>query len=118
MVTHSDSKLSTAIAAVADALSRLEAAAEIAAARQGESAAARETAQAEITQSWQNHTAQLEATQAEATAENAFLREDNLRLSNQLQQLQQEHLELQQAAGSALTRLDRSVKQLDMLLEH
>lgn len=96
---------------VAKAFARLE----LAVAATGRAKAA----QAEqINAGWQEQQAQLEATFAEASSENSFLKEDNLRLSNQLQALQRDYLSLQEAAGTALHRLDASVKQLDVLLEH
>lgn len=110
--------LNEAFALLSETLSRLEASADIAAYERAQSAAQREGAQAEISASWQEHTVQLEAAMADLESQNTFLKEDNLRLSNQLQQLQRDYLELQQAAGSALTRLDGTVKQLDLLLEH
>lgn len=118
MADTAESPLNQAFAALSDTLARLEAAAEIAAYERAQSAAAREGAQAEISAGWQDHTAQLEATIADVESQNAFLKEDNLRLSNQLQQLQRDYLALQATAGSALGRLDGTIKQLDLLLEH
>lgn len=111
MASNPQSKLNAAFAALGESLARLEAATEIAAHNQAQSAAKGEAAQAEISASW-------EANLAELQSENNFLKEDNLRLSNQLQQLQRDYLELQKAAGSTLARLDGTVKQLDLLLEH
>lgn len=118
MATGSPSSLNAAFSAVSTALARLEAAAETAAHRQAQSTHAREEMQAGLTAGWQAELAQAEAAMAELQSENDFLKEDNLRLSNRLQQLQRDFLDLQNAAGSALTRLDGSVKQLDLLLEH
>lgn len=111
MASGSENSLNNAFAALSDALARLEANAEIAAHERAQSLATREGAQAEITASW-------EATLQEIQSENTFLKEDNLRLSNQLQQLQRDYLALQETAGSALGRLDGTIKQLDLLLEH
>jgi hypothetical protein len=118
MANSSDSSLNQAFTVLSEVLGRLEAAADVAAQERAQSAAAREGAQAEITASWQEHTAQIEADLAALQSENSFLKEDNLRLSNQLQQLQRDYLELQASAGNALNRLDVTVKQLDLLLEH
>lgn len=117
MASASEISLQTAVHAVDEALARLEAAAEVANTQRALSAAEREAVQAEISQSWQEHSAQIETALTEAQSENNFLREDNLRLSNQLQKLQQEFLALQKATGSAVNRLDGSVKQLDLILE-
>jgi cell division protein ZapA len=50
----------------------------------------------------------------DAQGENQFLKADNVRLSNQLQQLQCDYLALQEEAGNAVGRLDATVKQLDL----
>lgn len=118
MASGSTSPLNEAFSSLSNALAQLEAAVDIATHERAQSAARREEAQAEISANWQAHNNQIEATLADIQSENNFLKEDNLRLSNQLQQLQRDYLELQQAAGNALTRLDGSVKQLDLLLEH
>jgi predicted nucleic acid-binding Zn-ribbon protein len=99
------------------ALARLESAIELANAGTLQSASARESLQAELTAGWESHTNRLEAELADAQAETQFLKDENARLSNQLQQLQQEHLELQTTASKTLSRIDRSVKQLDLLME-
>lgn len=111
MASGSENTLNQAFAALSDALARLEANAEIAAHERAQSLDARAGAQAEIAASWE---AQLQDVQSE----NTFLKEDNLRLSNQLQQLQRDYLALQESAGNALGRLDGTIKQLDLLLEH
>ncbi len=111
MASGSENTLNQAFAALSDALARLEASAEIAAHERAQSLASREDAQAEVAASWE---AELQGIQSE----NTFLKEDNLRLSNQLQQLQRDYLALQETAGSALGRLDGTIKQLDLLLEH
>ena len=118
MASGAEHSLNQAFETVSAALARLEAAADIAAYERAQSAAAREDAQAEITASWQAQQAQLEAGMAALQSENEFLKTDNLRLSNQLQELQRDYLALQNSAGSALTRLEGSIRQLDMLLEH
>jgi chromosome segregation ATPase len=61
---------------------------------------------------------ELESLIGESNAEGDFLRGDNTRLSNQLQELQQDYLDLQEAASTTVERLDTSVRQLDLILEH
>jgi predicted nucleic acid-binding Zn-ribbon protein len=117
MASASQSRLHTAIAAVGQAFDRLEAAIDIAASDKLQSAAARESLQAELTAGWQVQIAQIEAEMTDTQAENNYLKEDNTRLSNQLQHLQQEHLELQTTASKTVAKLDSSVKQLDLILE-
>jgi hypothetical protein len=117
MASVSKTSLESAIGAVEQAFTRLMAATDIVVETRSISAAEREAAQVEISQSWQEHSSQLEAALAEANSENTFLKEDNLRLSNQLQRLQQEFLGLQKAAGKTVGTLDASVKQLDLILE-
>ena len=109
--------LNDAISAMERAYAQLEAATDIAVYERAQSAANREAAQQEISLSWQAHSAQLETALDQATSENDFLKSDNLRLSNQLQKLQGEYLELQATAGSVVTRLDSTVRQLDLVLE-
>jgi|GEM_PF-2222633 len=118
MASGSDTPLHAAFAALSDALARLEAQAELAAHGREQLLASREHAQAELSANWQQHSAELEAALAELQSENQFLKEDNLRLSNQLQQLQRDYLQLQESAGNALLRVDGTIKQLDLLLEH
>lgn len=118
MASGSENSLNQAFAVLSDALARLEASAEIAAYERAQSLDAREDAQAEITAGWQQQLAEKDASLAEIQSENTFLKEDNLRLSNQLQQLQRDYLALQETAGNALGRLDGTIKQLDLLLEH
>lgn len=118
MASNSELALQAAVSAVERAFARLDAAADTMLHARAESAANRETVQIELTQSWQAHAAELEASMANLENENSFLKEDNLRLSNQLQQLQRDYLELQQTAEKAVGRLDASVKQLDLILEH
>lgn len=112
------SKLTAALAQVGAAFERLDAAIDIAMAERLQSAQARESIQSELTASWEVHSAKLEAELAEVQAESHFLKEDNTRLANQLQDLQQEYLDLQATASTTLGRLDKSVKQLDLMLEH
>lgn len=50
--------------------------------------------------------------------ESSFLKNENAELSRKLHALQQDYLELQQLAGATITRLDGSIRQLDMMLEH
>ncbi len=118
MTSSSKITLNDAIAAMESAYARLAAATDIAVHERSHVAAQREALQHEITQSWQQHSGQLEAALAESTSENEFLRQDNLRLSNQLQQLQKDYLELQTNTGHVVTRLDNTVRQLDLILEH
>jgi hypothetical protein len=77
-----------------------------------------ETAAASLSQKQGEATAELDAALTQAAAENNFLKEDNLRLGNQLQALQRDYLELQSAALSTVNRLDDSVKAIDLILEH
>lgn len=118
MASSSELSLQAAVSAVERAFARLDASADISVHKRSQSAANRESAQAELTRGWQTHAAQLETTITGLQGENDFLKEDNLRLSNQLQQLQRDYLELQQTAELAVGRLDASVKQLDLILEH
>ncbi len=117
MASNSESSLNTAINAVTAALDRLEAGVVTALAERNQSAAARETIQSELTASWETHSTRIEAELTEAQEENSYLKEDNQRLSNQLQQLQQDYLDLQTTASGTAKKLDRSVKQLDLILE-
>lgn len=118
MTSNEKITLNEAIAAMEQAYARLSAATDIAVQEREQSALRREAAQAEISASWQAHSAQLETSLTQATSENEFLKQDNLRLSNQLQQLQRDYLELQKTAGEVVGRLDSTVAQLDLLLEH
>lgn len=118
MTSNSKITLNDAIAAMEHAYGRLAAATDIAVQERAESAGLREAAQAEITASWQAHAAQLETALAQAVSEKEFLAQDNQRLSNMLQQLQQDYLELQSTAGHVASRLDNTVRQLDLILEH
>jgi chromosome segregation ATPase len=118
MTSNSKISLNDAIAAMENAYARLTAAADIAVHERAQAASQREALQNEISLSWQAHTSQLETALEQAQSENQFLKEDNLRLSNQLQQLQQEYLELQKTAGDVVGRLDSTVRQLDLILEH
>ncbi len=49
--------------------------------------------------------------------ENTILQEKVTKLSNELQQLQQEYVDLQSAANQVAKKLDGSIEQLDMLAE-
>ena len=110
--------LQAAITAVDAALARLEAASDLVQHERAQSIISREASQAELTRSWQEHNAGLEAQLSEISSENEFLKQDNLRLANQLQRLQKDYLELQKMTGDAVHRLDSSVRQLDLILEH
>jgi len=116
MPSHSQTTLQAAFSAVNRAFANLEVAADIALEDRTQSAATREAVQAELTQSWQKHTADLQASLAEATSEMDFLRDDNMRLANQLNQVQQQYVALQKVAGAAVKKLDTSVQQLDLVL--
>ncbi len=111
------SPLPSALEAVSTAFDKLEAAVAYAQAERNNAVEAKESIQAEITASWEAHSAKLEADLAETQAETGFLKDDNARLSNQLQDMQQELLELQTTASSTMKKLDGSVKQLDLILE-
>lgn len=110
--------LHDAIAAMENAYTRLAAATDIAIEERTQAAQRREAAQQEISLSWQAHASELETALTQSTSENEFLKTDNLRLSNLLQQLQKDYLELQSTAGDVVTRLDSTIHQLDFLLEH
>lgn len=118
MTSNAKITLNEAIAAMEQAYARLSAATDIAVHERTESVRQREAAQHEITLSWQAHASQLETSLTQAASENEFLKQDNLRLSNQLQQLQRDYLELQKTAGEVVGRLDSTVAQLDLILEH
>ena len=91
-----------------NALNRLDAAADITLEENRNCAFAKETLQAEITESWQTHTKDLHS-------ENSMLKEENAKLHQQIEALQEEYSQLQQAAGSVVQRLDSTISQLDML---
>ena len=118
MSSNAKITLNDAIFAMERAYTKLEAATDIAVYERAQSAANREAAQQEISLSWQAHASQLETSLTQALSENDFLKQDNLRLSNQLQQLQSDYLELQSTAGSVANRLDTTIRQLDLVLEH
>jgi chromosome segregation ATPase len=118
MTSNAKITLNDAISAMEKAYASLAAATDVAVHERAESARQREAAQQEISLSWQAHTNQLETSLTQATSENEFLKQDNLRLSNQLQQLQKDYLELQATAGTVASRLDSTVRQLDLILEH
>lgn len=117
MASVSSSPLQAAIEAVGRAFDKLEAVVDYAAAERDGTAAARETAQAEIAAGWQARTTGLEAELADSQSEATYLKEDNQRLSNQLQEVQQELLALQTTASGTVKKLDNSVRQLDLILE-
>ena len=118
MSSNAKITLHDAIAAMESAYAKLAAATEIAIEERTQAAARREAAQQEISLSWQAHASELETALTQATSENEFLKADNLRLSNLLQQLQKDYLALQSTAGDVVTRLDSTIHQLDFLLEH
>lgn len=118
MASNSENLLQSAISAVERAFARLDAVTDIALDERAQALSGREAMQTELSHGWQLHSARLEASFADAQAENEGLRQENLRLSRQLEKLQSEHLALQQTAGHTLGRLDASVKQLDLILEH
>lgn len=100
MASASQARLEAAFSALSDSLRKLETAAEAAAGKQGDAHA------------------EQDAALARAVAENSFLKEDNVRLGNQLQALQKDFLELQKAALLTVNQIDSSVKQIDLMLEH
>ena len=100
MASASTAKLHAALQSVAKATASLEQAAAKAGQQQH--------------QKW----VELETTISATAADNDFLKSDNVRLSNQLQSLQQEYLSLQEAASTTVERLDASVKHIDRMLEH
>ena len=118
MSSNAKPTLHDAIAAMESAYARLAAATDIAIEERTQAAGRREAAQQEISLSWQSHASELETALTQATAENEFLKTDNLRLSNMLQKLQADYIELQSTAGDVVTRLDSTINQLDFLLEH
>ena len=93
MASTSGQSLQAAVSTLERAFARLDAAVDISLHTRSESAASREAAQVELTQSWQAHAAQLETLVTGLQGENEFLKEDNLRLSNQLQQLQKDYID-------------------------
>jgi chromosome segregation ATPase len=117
MASGSQIDLKSAAEAASNSLARLEAAVAIASAERAASADARERIQAELTAQWQSQQSTLQTALDEANLEIELLREETQRLSNQLNALQQEHLDLQTTASSTLTRLNKSVSQMDLLLE-
>lgn len=117
MVSNSKVSLNDAIAAMEQAYARLSAAADTAVHERNQSAAAREAMQQEISHSWQQTVAEIETALTQAQSENAYLKEDNTRLSNQLAQVQRDYLDLQRDSSSVVGVLDRSVKQLDLILD-
>jgi hypothetical protein len=118
MASNLKISLSDAISAMEKAYASLSAATDIALHERAETARARSEAEQELSRGWQAHTEALETTCTQLTSENDFLKADNLRLSNQLQALQRDYLELQRSAGDVIGSLDRSVRQLDLILEH
>lgn len=111
------SPMHAAITAINSAFEKLEAAIAHAVSERDGFAATQSGAEAELNAHWQAHSAQLEAQLAEASADTAQLKTDNTRLSNQLQQVQQELLALKTVATSTVKKLDTSVQQLDLILE-
>ncbi len=118
MAGNSKITINDAILAMESAYQRLTDATDTALLERANFAAQSEATQEEITASWVTHTTKLEAEIAQLTSENAFLKDDNLRLANQLQTLQKEFIELQRSTGDVIGTLDRSVRQLDLILKH
>ena len=120
MASNSELSLQSAVSAVERAIARLDASADVALVERASSASAsaRETAQQEIVESWQQHSASLESALAVVQQENEFLREEYARVNEQLAALQQDYFTLQQEAGDTVARIDATVKQLDLILEH
>ncbi|MBN67537.1 MAG: hypothetical protein CMM94_08250 [Rickettsiales bacterium] len=71
----------------------------------------------EATRDYAERVSILEAECDNFTQENEALREENIRLSNQLQQLQDEHIQLKQVTDKATEKLDSTIKQLDLIAE-
>jgi len=118
-MTHATNpSLAAAFERLNNAIGRLDAASAQASLRQHQSVDSQAAMAAEIAAEWEGKLAQVEAEVMTAREENDFLKNDNVRLGNALQELQQDHLDLQRAAGSIVQRLDGSIKQLDVMLEH
>lgn len=60
---------------------------------------------------------ELEAEAGALRSDHDFLRDDNARLSNQLQELQQEYLRLKELSTSVADRIDDQVEQLDLIAQ-
>lgn len=115
-MTHAS--LNTAFDRLTNAISRLDTASAQIGLRQSASALSQVQATAELNAEWERRIAAAEAEAFALREENESLKNDNLRLGNQLQELQQDYLELQQTASGIVGKLDGSIKQLDMMLEH
>ena len=68
-----------------------------------------------LNESWGRHCEALEADIHSLRQENEWLREENAQLSNQLQQLQQDYLELRKLSESVAGKLEQKAEQLDLL---
>jgi predicted nucleic acid-binding Zn-ribbon protein len=68
-----------------------------------------------LNESWGQHCEALEADLVSVRNENEALRGENTHLSNQLQQLQQEYLELRKLTESVAAKLDKKAEQLELL---
>lgn len=112
------STLKTAFDRLNNAIGKLDAVSAQAGLRQSAASLSQVQATAEISAEFERKLNVIEADNMTLREENDFLKSDNLRLGNQLQELQQEHLDLQRAAGSIVQRLDGSIRQLDVMLEH
>lgn len=100
MVSASSHKLQAALSTIAQAMQHLERASAL--------RAERETMLR----------AEFETTLSATHAEQDRLVRDNQRLSNELQQVQLDFLQLQEAAAATVARLDNSVEHIDRILEH
>lgn len=68
-----------------------------------------------LNESWGRYCEALEADIHNLRQENDGLREENAELSNQLQQLQQDYLELRKVTESVASQLDKKAEQLELL---
>ena len=70
---------------------------------------------ADAIKSWESHCATLEADLASARDENEALKKENAALSNQLQVVQRDYVELQKLATSVADKLDEKATQLELI---
>jgi molecular chaperone GrpE (heat shock protein) len=115
--TASERPLAVASKRVIDAILSLESLVDHTARARETYLQSQESMQAEMTASWQTHAAGMEADNIALVEENLELKQQNTELQNELHQLRQNYLNLQQAAGRVTKKLDRSIEQLDLILE-
>lgn len=77
-----------------------------------------EKLKADIAASWEPICAALEADVESLKQDNGHLKEENTRLSNEMNKLQHDYLDLQQLLDTASDRIDGTIRQLDLALEH